>query len=645
MCSEFKSLLCFILLLLCSCTPYKNMQRVSRGELAIGLSVQEKEIEEEQDVESVVDSIWDTVSDGPIIMNAIKDTETGEMVATDIIKASKVVARFRNVAERDGYVSIGFNVHVPGQLSLSRWQLKILPQMRIQADTVSLDPVYVTGKGYREMQMRGYQRYQAFLASIITDTTDLVRINQLEIFLQRYFPLTYAMKTDSTFIPEPMAANLFGVTQKEALMHYTRHWRVKRNEWKKNNKERMFRKYVKDPIVKEGLRLDTVLVSGSDFIYKYTHTFKSRPGLKKVMLTLDGRLYERGECIASLPFPEELTFYISSLSTLADEMTRYKMLVLERNAYDNTKALIDFRLGSSEVDTTLGDNASEFRRIRRCIEDVVARDEYVLDSLKIMASCSPEGSYRLNSRLADARSKAVGKYIEDIVPQDWVDRIKTVALPENWEQLRILVVNDTVLEPSVIRRIMTMTENLVEPDKTDVAISGQQFCHLGLDLVFKTLGIVLLVIIGKIPVIHPISITGGSGFPGPGFSSFPATAVWFVPIQILRVVKSQFHAMFVTCFGKFSDHITAKRCGIYNVIAIYFGMVHAEAFMMLGSYDHVFHSGILCQFYPFFGVEINRIKYFGQLFIFSFRNTIVLLNPLAYSGHALTFPFTGKNTV
>ena len=472
MCSEFKSLLCFILLLLCSCTPYKNMQRVSRGELAIGLSVQEKEIEEEQEVESVVDSIWDTVSDGPIIMNAIKDTETGEMVATDIINASKVVARFRNVAERDGYVSIGFNVHVPGQLSLSRWQLKILPQMRIQADTVSLDPVYVTGKGYREMQMRGYQRYQAFLASIITDTTDLVRINQLEIFLQRHFPLTYAMKTDSTFIPEPMAANLFGVTQKEALMHYTRHWRVKRNEWKKNNKERMFRKYVKDPIVKEGLRLDTVLVSGSDFIYKYIHTFKSRPGLKKVMLTLDGRLYERGECIASLPFPEELTFYISSLSTLADEMTRYKMLVLERNAYDNTKALIDFRLGSSEVDTTLGDNASEFRRIRRCIEDVVARDEYVLDSLKIMASCSPEGSYRLNSRLADARSKAVGKYIEDIVPQDWVDRIKTVALPENWEQLRILVVNDTVLEPSVIRRIMTMTENLVEPDKTEQRLSG-----------------------------------------------------------------------------------------------------------------------------------------------------------------------------
>lgn len=472
MCSEFKILICVTVLLLFSCTPYKNMQKVSQGQIGLGLSVQEKEVEEEPEVEAVVDSMWDTVSDGPIIMNAIKDTETGEMVATDIINASKVVARFRNVAERDGFVSIGFNVHVPGELSQSRWQLKIVPKMRIQEDTLVLEPIYVTGKGYREMQMRGYQRYQAFLASIITDTTDLVRLGQLEIFLQRHFPLTYAMKTDSTFIPEPMAENLFGVTQKEALIHYTRHWKVRRNEWKKNNKDRMFRKYVKDPIVREGLRLDTVLMSGTDFIYKYIHTFKSRPGLKKVMLTLDGRLYERGECIASLPFPEELTFYISSLSTLADEKTRYKIIVLERNAYDNTKALIDFHQGSSEIDTTLGDNASEFRRISRCIEDVVAREEYVLDSLMIMASCSPEGAYSLNSKLAAARSDAVGKYIEDAVPEDWVDRIKTVALPENWDQLRTLVANDTVLEPAAIRRILSMTENITDYDRTEHRLSG-----------------------------------------------------------------------------------------------------------------------------------------------------------------------------
>ena len=35
-----------------------------------------------------------------LIMKAIKDEETGEMVATDVIEAPTVTARFRNIAER-----------------------------------------------------------------------------------------------------------------------------------------------------------------------------------------------------------------------------------------------------------------------------------------------------------------------------------------------------------------------------------------------------------------------------------------------------------------------------------------------------------------------------------------------------------------
>ena len=137
--------------------------------------------------------------------------------------------------------------------------------------------------------------------------------------------------------------------------------------------------------------------------------------MKKVMVSLDGRLYEQGECILSLPFPDELTFYISSLATLADETPRYRMIVLERRAYDNTKALIDFAQGRSEVDTALGDNASELLRIRKCIEDVASLSEFALDSLVIMASCSPEGAYSLNKRLSADRSEAVRRYLGDFV--------------------------------------------------------------------------------------------------------------------------------------------------------------------------------------------------------------------------------------
>ena len=439
----------------------------------IGLSVPaEPPAEEDDGADIKIDSIRGSLSEGPIIMNAIRDSETGEMVASDVIVASKVTARFRNVAERAGYVTIGFDITVPAAMADSRWQLKVRPMMRIQADTLELDPVYITGSGYRAAQLRGYERYRAFLATIITDTADFVHLRQLEVFLERHFPETYAMKNDSSLISEPMAENLFGVTQRDALYHYTSHLRRTINERRKLRAARLYDRYVKDPIVTEGIRLDTVLVSADgDFTYCYEHTFKSRPNLRKVMVALDGDLYEMGEHLTALPFPDELTFYISSLSSLADMTTRYRMTIMERMVYDNTKALIDFEVGKAVIDTLLGDNASEICRVRRCIENVLARDDLELDSLVIVASCSPEGSFESNRRLSQARSKAVLEHIGGYVPEEWRDSLIASSLPENWSQLALLVENDTVISPDMRKNISSMIASMKNPDRTEKELS------------------------------------------------------------------------------------------------------------------------------------------------------------------------------
>ena len=436
------------------------------GELMLGLSVREDTRYEEPEQEPVIDSVSADASRGPIIMNAIRDTETGEMVATDVISASKVTARFRNVAERDGYVTIGFDITVSERMMDSRWRLKILPTMRIASDTLPLMPVYVTGKAYRNAQLRGYQRYQAFLASIVTDTTDMIRMHQLEIFLERHFPQTYMMKNDTSIISSPQAESLFGVTQLEALRHYTRHWKVKRNEWKKRNRSAVFSRFVKDPVISEGVKLDTVITADGDLVYQYNHTFRSRPGLRKVMVSLDGKVYENGDCVLELPFPQDLTFYISSLSSLVDTTMRYRMQVLDRMVYDHTLALIDFDKGSSKVDTLLGDNASELRRVHRCIGDVIARDGLVLDSLVVTASCSPEGTYQINERLSRARSKAVTEAVS--VPAEMKRCLKTACMPENWGHFRKLVSNDTLLGSASQDKILRLTHGL-EHDRTAVS--------------------------------------------------------------------------------------------------------------------------------------------------------------------------------
>lgn len=461
MCSESKIILMLFLALFVSCSQYRALEKIRDGEVSLNLAIAQEQVEDTVTESVIIDSIRSSLTDEPLIMKAIKDTETGEMVATDVIRASRVVAKFRNVAERAGYVTVSFDICVPSEMSSSEWQLKVFPFMAIQKDTVALEPVFITGEKYRGRQMRGYEKYQEFLSSIITDPNDFLRMGQLDIFLQRHFPETYAMKSDTSFIAEPMAENLFGVTQRDAFEHYRKDLKWRSNERRKGRVEEMYDKYVKDPILSEGIRLDTVLLSSDgDFIYRYNHVFRSRPMLRKVNVSLEGKMYRDGECFMHLPFPEELTFYISSLSSLTDDRLRYVMHVRQRTVYENTKALIDFAHASSEVDTLLGDNASELARVRQCVEDVYARKEFILDSLVVVASCSPEGSYNLNSRLSADRSRAVKDYISDFVPAEWKDSLKTSVMPENWDQLMRLVENDTVLSPEVRKDIVVKARRM-----------------------------------------------------------------------------------------------------------------------------------------------------------------------------------------
>lgn len=463
--------LTLILFTVVSCYSGKKLQKIRSGDTSIHLTVsEEEEIEDEE--EECIDVTADNVTGEPFLMNAVLDGDTGEMVASDVIRSSKVVARFRNVPERLGYVSISFDVIVPSEMSDSRWQLKLFPSMQIQSDTVQLDPVFITGKEYRAGQLRGYQRYNNFLSSIITDTTDFIRMGQLEIFLQRYFPETYAMKSDTTIVSDLAAESLFGVSQYEALHHYTKHLKLKINQRRKSRLEMMYDKYITDPIMKTGIRLDTVLVSeGGDFIYRYEHTFRSRPSLKKVNVMLKGKVYERGECIYSLPFPDELTFYISSLSSMADLSPRYRTLILDRAVHDSVYVKIDFRKGSAIVDSSSLRNRMELNRVRKCISDISSDSCLGLDSLVITATCSPEGTYRYNRKLSIARSKSVSELIADYIPESWVKLIRTSCLPENWDMFRTLVAKDDVLEQSDKIRILRLTDNLSDPDAVELSLS------------------------------------------------------------------------------------------------------------------------------------------------------------------------------
>ena len=410
-----------------------------------------------------------------LLMKAVKDEETGEMVATEVIEAAKVTARFRNVAERHGKVDLAFQIMVPPSMMDTKWQLRFYPDMFVMGDSLRLEPVIITGGDYRKAQLRGYELYDKFLAKIVQDTTKFIDIEQLEIFLQRNIPQLYAFKSDSSYVDESQFNTVYGVSQRQAVEHYTNKVARRINERRKNKREAMYAKYVKVPIVTEGIRLDSVVVNtDGDFVYYYVQTINTRPKLRKVDVKLSGEIFESDKRIYTIPVTEPLTFYISSISAFVDNTEKYLTKVIERRATANTECRIDFEAGKSEIKMDYADNAYEINMISKTIASLLENKDFDLDSIIVRATASPEGTFTLNSSLAQKRSEAVSayfsKYIEAykdslrqeagfsmsfngeeqkiVAAEKPVDiRFTPRCIPENWDDLDALVDKDVVMNP------------------------------------------------------------------------------------------------------------------------------------------------------------------------------------------------------
>lgn len=487
-----------------SCSTQMKLGHLKKGEQNVSLALTEDDYLPEltgtlpvqhRDTLTVLDDDGKEI----IIMKAVRD-ENGEMVANDVIDAAVVTARFRNIAERHGKVDLRFLVKVPADMLDSRWQLRLTPSMDILDETVLLDPVIITGKEYRKAQLRGYQQYEKFIKSIITDTTRFVRMHELEVFLHRNIPELFSLKTDSTFVSDEQFASIYGVTERQAVEHYTNQLAAEWNRRKINRKDKVFDRLVKVPIVTEGLRLDTVLTADNgEFIYEYIQTVNTAPQLRKVEISLSGGIYEEEHSLYVIPGGDPITFYISSLSALCSDEERYLTKVIERKAVANSTCWIDFEQGKADIRPDLSNNSVEMERIRGNLLSLLENEEYDLDSIIVTASCSPEGSFESNDKLSLKRSASVSSYYDKFIRncRDSLDReagmfinlegtqyssrktsggIPFISrnIPENWDGLAALVEKDEDMsteDMESFRQIM-MIKNL---DQREKALSSENY--------------------------------------------------------------------------------------------------------------------------------------------------------------------------
>lgn len=470
---------CLLTGIFCSCSTWRKLEYIRTGNSDAKLSLQQ---EHQAVALSTTDDpkpqdtirIKDLSGKDVFLMRAVKD-EDGEMIASEVLEPAVVTASFRNVAERMGQVDLHFRIHVPAMLQDPTWQIRFYPQLLVQEDTLTLLPVLITGTDYRQRQIRGYRAYERFLASIIRDS-NLLRYQELmQIFNDRNHD------------------NFQDVSPGEVLKHYERSGRIFLNNRKTSRISEFFRRRVKAPYYGQPIYLDTPAVA-SPAAYDYHYTLKTRPRLRKAELYLTGEIWKDGNQLYQMPSSFPLTFYISSIATLMEDRTRFVQQIVERKALTRTMAYIDFAQGSTRIDTTLHENAAELARIQSNIQELISHDTFVLDSLVITASCSPEGSYALNTRLAQERGNSILNHLKNQIttqqariqeernqtlylnwaqdstllhPSDSISEREAFSfishtIPEDWDRLQVLVQRDSLL--TCRASLLELIRQPLEPD-------------------------------------------------------------------------------------------------------------------------------------------------------------------------------------
>ena len=498
--SRFIGLCGILILAAAACGTHKKIEQIKSVEMQARLALpsdSQKTLREIKIPRKTRDTLQIVDFEGHemLIMNAIRD-EDGEMVATERLDAAVVTARFRNVAERRGRVDLEFQVIVPRDMQDSRWQLRLDPDMYILGDSLRLDPVIITGRDYRKAQLRGYEQYRRFLNSIITDTTRFINLGALEIFIERNIPEVYAFRNDTTYVSDEQFASAYGVTERQAVEHYT--WKL----WKRWNKRRagrknlMYRRFVKAPIVTEGIRLDTVIQNDNgDFIYNYVQTINTRPKLRKVEIVLSGDIREQGKRIYTIPRSEPLTFYISSISGLADGSERYLKKIIERKVEANTACYIEFPQGKANIDPQLGNNPGEIDRIKGNFRELLVNETFDLDSICVEAYASPEGAAKSNEALSERRARAASDYFSHFAAQlsdslsreagivlalgdEVIETLKPAPISfnsrsggENWQMLDVLIESDEHLKDAAKQEYKQLAALYKDPDIREKQLS------------------------------------------------------------------------------------------------------------------------------------------------------------------------------
>lgn len=146
------------------------------------------------------------------------------------------------------------------------------------------------------------------------------------------------------------------------------------------------------------------------------------------------------------------------------------------------------------------DNAEQIRRMRTNLYEALTSPGFVLDTIAVTATASPEGSWAHNMMLSENRGRAVAGYIQDYLMMSGLSGAGNVRyvvrnVPENWEGLDRLMREDPMIN-SYERSLYFSREYEYDRDRREAAMRGDSYYKMIYERFYPLLRVVELTFIG-----------------------------------------------------------------------------------------------------------------------------------------------------
>ena len=540
-----------LIMIITACTPfgrlYKEQPRVT---LALPAVRQTKPVEMAQNdsattapslnfvpVSNKRDSIpvgisaeWDSINKENLTTMALDEV---------VVSASSI----RNTAERNGLINIEFVVTVPKSMQQENWMVNVRPVLMRGDVSDSLKELRFTGHGFRKLQEYDYRRYDRFLEKIIPDSINFYRTyinyHSFERYLERLkwykrkLEERWAIQDAKKRRPNPLRQRfeMFNrqMTERDSLMLTQRHaarqasyeerlahinsldstrliktfyktQKIARNKARKAMKDEKFRDIVRFPFNPEA-QLDTVIYATGQVHFLYSQKVLADENSARMKVFVVGNVLNSNGNKYPLPKSDTLTYLVSSMTKFIDKTPRFVRKIVIRDAEANTNVNFYFPKSSFRLDESIDINRKGIKQVHDLTLALMTDPVYIIDSLTLLATSSPEGNWEINGEIAQKRAEAIRNVlvqdfkqlydslavsttvemnevgninhqeVKDEIP-NLPELIKIRTIPEGWNKLRHLIMDDKHFKGNR-GAILQIIDREPEPDRREWLIKSQ----------------------------------------------------------------------------------------------------------------------------------------------------------------------------